>query len=189
MPLKVSSKMTLNRRNYWTRLQRSSYDRISHSFLIPMLSAAELHAALSASPKHLDNHSMMFDGKGGALYDDMCQSPLYYAFHHDFALHKKAAPEIASLVGKNAVFADFGCGTCEKSEWILKALDEPKVFVPLDIDAAMLNTVKDRLNKELPTINVEPMVGDYYKPVDLPKGHRMGLFSLSISAFKDEGKT
>lgn len=129
----------------------------------------------------------MYDERGSILYDQVCQDPGYYTFRNDLALHEKVAPEVARLVGKNVVFADFGCGMCRKSSHILKALEEPKVFVALDIDPEVLKTVKSQFGKELPDVKVETIVADYSKAVPLPEGRRLGLISCNLHASSDEG--
>lgn len=143
---------------------------------------------LSQQPKALPC-KYFYDAVGSDLFDRICELPEYYQTRTELKLLNDHAGEMAALIGANAELIEFGAGALKKVRILIEAMDEPYAYVPVDISGDYLKAVAATLERDYPALMVEPVVGDFTQPIDLPLtgSRRVGFFPGStIGNFRRE---
>ena len=125
-------------------------------------------AGLSASIPSIPAR-WLYDRRGSELFDDITRLPDYYPTRVETALLRRIMPEIAALVPKGAAVVEFGAGSATKTPLLLEAI-APAAYVPVDISGDYLNDSAAELQKQLPAVEVLPVVADFARPFSLPGG-------------------
>lgn len=151
--------------------------------------APEIHAKLSASPKALDDHSIYYDERGSRIFERLCLDSRYYSYHSDLSVIKNNASAIAERVGPNMTLVDFGCGPCEKSVFLLEALEKPAGFVGLDIEHTVLEQSRAMLQGRFPNVTIAMQEGNFLEKMTIDgSGSKLGLLSGGVlPLYSDEG--
>jgi len=141
--------------------------------------ARELCEGLSAKPKRAPC-KYFYDNEGSALFERICALPEYYPTRTELGLLARHAGEIASLLGAGAALIEFGAGSLEKVELLLRALTRVAAYVPVDISGDYLGRMTKRLARLHPEIATMPLAADFLEPLDLPPlphgARRIGFF-------------
>ncbi|QDT37882.1 Histidine-specific methyltransferase EgtD [Stratiformator vulcanicus] len=130
----------------------------------------------SLPPKHL------YDDRGSALFDQICELPEYYPTRTEKAILRRRLPELRSLVPDGSVLIEFGSGSSEKIRLLLEGIEDRLFsYVPVDISAEYLGYVNDELQRDYPQLRIDPIAADFTKPFPLPSElsgtrHRVGFF-------------
>ena len=122
---------------------------------------------LSGAPKSLPC-KYLYDAQGSRLFDKICALEEYYPTRTETALLKEHAARIAAAIGPHATIVEFGSGSSEKVAILLKALESPRAYVPIDISHAHMTAAAARLAIDYPEIEVRPVSADYTRPFRLP---------------------
>lgn len=141
--------------------------------------ARDLLAGLSAMPKSIPA-KYFYDDRGSALFEQICALPEYYPTRVETELLRRHAREMAELVGPDITLVEFGAGALRKVALLLRALDTPRAYVPIDISGDFLRTMAGKLRESQPTLAIHPVVADFTKAMALPvignNERRMGFF-------------
>jgi len=133
---------------------------------------------LSSSPRAIPA-KFLYDARGSALFDEICELPEYYLTRTETAILRERAPEIARLAGPKSVLIEFGAGSSVKSRLLLDAM-ELSLYAPIDISREHLEGSAERLRRDYPSLTIEPVCADYMALDALPgmtdTGHRLGFF-------------
>ena len=136
--------------------------------------AADVRAGLTASPKTLPP-KWFYDQRGSELFDAITRLPEYYPTGAERALLAERSDEIAAASGAD-VLVELGSGTSEKTRLLLDALHRTgrlRRFVPVDVDPTVLRSAGEAIAAEYPGVQVEAVVGDFERHLDLlPRGGR-----------------
>jgi L-histidine Nalpha-methyltransferase len=142
--------------------------------------ATDLQAGLkqtqrSISPKYF------YDAEGSRLFDRICELPEYYPTRTEIGILHQNAPEMAQLMGPCAEIVEFGAGSLQKVRLLLRAMERPMRYLPIDISGAHLVACAAELERDHPELNVRPVVADYTRRLLLPApergtGQRIGFF-------------
>jgi L-histidine Nalpha-methyltransferase len=124
-------------------------------------------AGLSAPRKSLPC-KWFYDAEGTRLFEAITRLPEYYPTRTELAILSGRGGEIAGAVGPGAPVVEFGPGDGGKAECLLRALDAPVAYVPVDIAAEWLVAAAARVAKAHPAIRVSPVVADFGRPFTLP---------------------
>jgi dimethylhistidine N-methyltransferase len=130
-----------------------------------------------------------YDSEGSRLFERICELPEYYPTRTELALLDHHAQEMAALIGEGADIVEFGAGASRKVRVLLDALPMPRRFVPVDISGEHLEAAAVVLRTDYPLLQVQPMVGDFTRGLQLPQavGRRVGFFpGSSIGNFEPE---
>jgi dimethylhistidine N-methyltransferase len=143
-------------------------------FARDMLAALHRHPR-SISPKYF------YDMQGSALFDRICDLPEYYPTRTEIGILEDNARAIAQQMGPAAEIVEFGAGSLRKVRILLDAADAPARYVPIDISGEHMTQAAAVLRRDYPSLQVEPVVGDYTQALALPpalpgKGRRIGFF-------------
>lgn len=143
----------------------------SHDF------ARDLVAGLCARPRRV-SPKWFYDERGSRLFEEICELPEYYPTRTELALLDRHAPEMATLIGPGAEIIEFGAGSSRKVRPLLAALHEPARYLPVDISGEHLLQAAKALQRDLPDLQVQPVVADFTVSLTLPppRGVRVGFF-------------
>jgi len=111
---------------------------------------------------------LLYDARGAALFEQICTLDEYYPYRSELALLERDLPAIAAAIGPAARVIEPGSGAGQKTRMLLRALDRPASYVPIDVSAAQLVATADALVAEFPTLEVVPIAGDYTQALELP---------------------
>jgi len=138
---------------------------------------AEVLAGLSARQKVVPAR-WLYDHRGSELFEAITTLPEYYPTRTEHSILERYAKEIAERVGRGRVVIEFGSGSSTKTPLLLSAI-EPEAYVPIDVSGEFLHESLHVLSRSFPALPVHPVVGDFTKPMQLPRlGHspRLGFF-------------
>jgi len=150
-------------------------DNGSKAFLDDVLSG------LSREQKQLPC-KYFYDERGSRLFDAICGIEDYYPTRTETALIETHGGEMSDLIGAGVSLIEYGCGSLVKTRLLLDSLEDPSVFVPIDISEEHLMRSAGSLNQDYPELAVLPVVADFTKPVPLPdevenaESKRVGFF-------------
>lgn len=120
---------------------------------------------LSARPRTLPC-KYLYDAKGSALFEEICQTEDYYVTRADLALHESHIGEFSAIVGPGAHIIEFGSGAGIKTRKLLAGLEQPRAYTPIEISVAALAESARELETAFPEIEICPLRADYTRPID-----------------------
>src|SRR6185437_10588374 len=109
----------------------------------------------------------LYDARGSALFDEICELPEYYLTRAETAILQAHATDIARLAGKGCALVEFGSGSSVKSRLLLDAMDLA-VYAPIDISRSHLDASAAGLRRDYPSLRIEPVCADYMALQGLP---------------------
>lgn len=136
-------------------------------------------AGLLAPRKHLPCR-LLYDARGAALFEEICAAHDYYATRHELALLEEHLPALADEVGPDARVIEPGSGAGIKTRMLLRALDRPSSYVPIDISREQLEDNARALRADFPGLEVQPVCGDYTRALALPRPSRPPARTLAF---------
>ncbi len=124
-------------------------------------------AGLKAPQKRLPCR-LFYDAAGADLFEQITTLEAYYPTRTEIALLEKHLPQIAQLVGPHARVIEPGSGEGIKPRMLLRALDRPASYVPIDVAHDQLQKWAQTVRREHPALDVSPVTADYTQPFELP---------------------
>jgi dimethylhistidine N-methyltransferase len=140
--------------------------------------ARDMGKALSERP-HRISPKYFYDAEGSRLFDRICELPEYYPTRTELRILERHVGEMAVLAGRGAEIVEFGAGSLRKVRLLLDAFEAPARYLPIDISGEHLRDAAAILRREVPGLEVHPVVGDYTQGLQLPPGgagRRIGFF-------------
>jgi len=118
-----------------------------------------------------------YDARGSALFEAICRLPEYYPTRAELALTRAHLDDIARFAGRGCELIEFGSGASVKTRLLIRRL-QPAHYVAIDISQAALQRAVARLAREFPRLQITAVVGDFSRPIDLPRalGRRVAYF-------------
>jgi L-histidine Nalpha-methyltransferase len=148
-------------------------------------------AGLSTKPRSLPC-KFFYDERGSALFEAICDVPEYYLTRTELSILETRADDIAERIGPNCRLVELGSGASRKVRLLLKALEAPLAYVPVDISRDYLRNAAASIAADFPDVEVVAVCADYTRPFQLPKitgpvGKTVGFFPGStIGNFEPE---
>lgn len=103
----------------------------------------------------------LYDEEGSRIFEQICELQDYYLTRTEAGIFRTHLPHMAQLIGPGSVIIEPGAGNCEKVEPLLRALQEPRAYLPMDISPEILLAARARIRGLLPHLDVEAHVGDF----------------------------
>ena len=128
-------------------------------------------AGLRQYPKRLPVR-LLYDARGADLFDQITGLDEYYPTRTEFRLLDAHLKHIASEVGVAARVIEPGSGVGIKTKRLLRALDEPAIYVGIDVARDALRSGIKVLRAEHPDLEAHAVVADFTKPFTLPAPKR-----------------
>ncbi|HEV7287072.1 L-histidine N(alpha)-methyltransferase [Sphingomonas sp.] len=139
---------------------------------------ADVLNGLAARPRAIPAR-WFYDRRGSELFEDITRLPEYYPTRTETALLERVCPEVARETGTGGAVIEFGSGSSVKTPVLLRAV-RPAAYVPIDISGDFLRDSAREIAAQFPVMAVEPVEGDFLKPLKLPAGigglARLGFF-------------
>ncbi len=127
----------------------------------------EVLSGLAASPKTLPC-KLFYDEAGSRLFDRICELPEYYPTRTELAILRARLPEIALRLGPDCLVIEYGSGSGLKTDLLLRALERPAGYVPIEISESYLEASVARLRRRHPGLEILPLRADYTRPQRIP---------------------
>jgi dimethylhistidine N-methyltransferase len=141
---------------------------------------ADVIAGLSAPRKTLPSR-WLYDDLGCELFEQITRLDEYYPTRTETAIFRENSAKIADFCGSHAALIEYGAGAGIKTEILLGALREPRLYLPVDIAGDFLTVTARRVRKKFPNIGVLPIVGDFTEELDV--SHQLRGYHNKIGFF------
>ena len=128
---------------------------------------SDVIAGLSSDPRTLPCKHF-YDERGAALFQKICELPEYYVTRTEIDILDRNRAEIAAQIGPNIELIGLGTGAGTKTRILVEALEQPAVYIPVDISEKQLRKSAALFRKIFPKLEVLPVCADYLQPVVLP---------------------
>jgi dimethylhistidine N-methyltransferase len=129
--------------------------------------AREALDGLRRSPKELPC-KYFYDEYGSRLFDRICELDEYYPTRVELGILESHAGEMADAIGPRCLLIEYGSGSSLKTRMLLKRLDRPAAYMPVDISREHLQRAADRLARLFRCLDVQPVCADFTAPMRLP---------------------
>lgn len=157
--------------------------------------AEELEDGLSAEQKFISS-KYHYDDEGSRIFQEIMAMPEYYLTDCELDILKNRAVEIHRATGFSGHFniIELGAGDGAKTKELLRELlhsGADFTYVPVDISEEAINLLKETMQNELPGMNMNPQVGDYFEVMDNVEAvddspNLMLFLGSNIGNFKEE---
>jgi len=123
---------------------------------------------LSTSPKLLSS-KYFYDDRGSKIFQDIMNMPEYYLTNCEEEIFRNQKEDIfQSFNSKNDRFdlIELGAGDGVKTKILLeyfRSKNADFTFMPIDISGEAINILVNDLAKNIPQINVDAKIGDYFQ--------------------------
>src|SRR5256884_2867855 len=128
---------------------------------------SDVIAGLSSNP-HTLPYKYFYDERGAALFQKICELPEYYVTRTEIDILDRSRADIASQLGPSVELIGLGTGAGTKTRILIEALQNPAVYIPVDISEKQLRQSTNLFQKIFPDLEILPVCADYLQPVVLP---------------------
>ncbi len=111
----------------------------------------------------------LYDARGSALFDRICELPEYYPTRTELGIMERDAAAMARGVGAGALLIEYGSGSSIKTRRLLERLGEPAGCVLVDISREHLLRSASQLAARFPAVEVLPVCADFTTPFTVPQ--------------------
>lgn len=103
----------------------------------------------------------LYDARGGELFAQICETEAYYIPEVERSIMDEALPHVSRIVGPGRALIEPGAGDGTKALYVLEALDRPRAFIPIDVDANALSLAESVVGERFPGVEITPIVADF----------------------------
>jgi L-histidine Nalpha-methyltransferase len=128
---------------------------------------ADVIAGLSSEPRAIPC-KYFYDECGAALFQKICELPEYYVTRTEIDILDRSRADIASQLGSNIELIGLGTGAGTKTRILIEALENPAVYIPVDISEKQLLESTVFFRKIFRNLEILPVCADYLQSVVLP---------------------
>jgi dimethylhistidine N-methyltransferase len=109
-----------------------------------------------------------YDATGSALFDEICNLDEYYLTRTELQILRTHATEMAAAIGEDCDLIELGSGSGLKTRLLLRALQPPRAYLPIDISREHLEKSVHDLARSFPALRFIPVHADFTAPFVLP---------------------
>ncbi|HUF50741.1 MAG TPA: L-histidine N(alpha)-methyltransferase [Longimicrobiales bacterium] len=128
---------------------------------------SDVMAGLSAA-RRMVPCKYLYDNRGAELFERICDLDVYYPTRVERSILEEHGGAMACALGPRCNIVEFGSGSAVKTELLLRHLDRPVAYIPIDICRAQLVATAERLAARFPQLEVLPICADYNRVAALP---------------------
>ncbi len=110
----------------------------------------------------------LYDARGSQLFEQICQLEEYYLTRTEGRLLQRHAGEVARFCGPHCTLIELGSGSSAKTRFVLRQLERPGCYIPIDIARDELEAATRDLLCDYPELDVQPICADYRHRFGLP---------------------
>lgn len=125
--------------------------------------ADDVRSGLSATPKSLPPR-WFYDALGSALFSAITNLPEYYVTRTEEAILRAHGAEIVEAMGGPVSLVELGSGDSRKTRLLIEALIARQgalEYLPIDIDATVLESTARGLLADYPTLSVSAICSEF----------------------------
>jgi L-histidine Nalpha-methyltransferase len=122
---------------------------------------------LTSAPRKLPP-KYFYDEAGAKLFEKITTLEAYYPTRTEISILRDHAAEIAAAIGPDARLVELGSGSGDKTWIILRSLESPAAYVPIDISRTQLIELAMKVSDAFPELRVTPVCADYTAELELP---------------------
>ena len=134
----------------------------------------------------------LYDEVGSALFEEITQLPEYYPTRVETQILRDSSADIAEFCGENLTLLEYGAGAGIKTEILIRALSNPRLYIPIDIAGDFLDQTARRLRERFPQLATRPVAADFCADFTLPDWiplpNRVAFFPGSTIGNLDAGE-
>ena len=158
--------------------------------------ASDVAQGLGSPSKRLPAY-LFYDELGSQLYERITTLPEYYLTRTERTILERYVDRMVELAARGSSHplrvVELGAGTADKTRLILDAVvrrQGPCAYLPIDVSASALHEAKERIEREVPQVLVQPFVGQHqhaFGEIRALGPRRLVLFiGSSIGNFEDD---
>lgn len=110
-----------------------------------------------------------YDERGSQLFEQICFLDEYYLTRSELQIMNNYSHQIAYCIGEKTFLVELGSGSGIKTEILLRNLQNPCGYVPVDLSTKILMETAEKLKKEFPFLQVCPLNADFTKEFKVPE--------------------
>jgi dimethylhistidine N-methyltransferase len=130
---------------------------------------ADVLRGLSSSPKHIPSR-YFYDERGSRLFEEIMKLPEYYLTNCEWEIFRSHKEEFLDAVSGSAFqLVDLGAGDAQKTRVLLQhflAKGAEFDYMPIDISREILDELDEKLSSEMPGLNVQGVVAEYFDALE-----------------------
>ncbi|MFF4019646.1 L-histidine N(alpha)-methyltransferase [Streptomyces sp. NPDC001843] len=127
---------------------------------------ADVRHGLTTDPKTLPP-KWFYDARGSELFERITELPEYYPTRAEREILTGRSGEMAAATGARTL-VELGSGSSEKTRYLIDALTELRVYVPVDVSESALTQAGQALAEERPELEVHALIADFTAALALP---------------------
>lgn len=145
---------------------------------------ADVRDGMGRTPRELPS-KYFYDERGSNLFEEITRLPEYYLTRAEREILLGRAADIVSLT-RPSTLIELGAGSAAKTRILLTAMqaqvpagERAGTYVPVDVSEDFLDQTRQALEREFPSLRVEPVVADIGASLELPDalaGPRLFVF-------------
>jgi len=141
---------------------------------MPALNADVVGDALMGllQPRKTLPPKLLYDEAGCRLFESITQLSEYYLTRTELAILRDIGPTLRTALPARACLVEYGASSSVKADLVLRHLDQPCAYVPIDIAPDALSTVQTEIGAAYSGLAVTPICADFLRPVELPASTR-----------------
>ncbi len=116
----------------------------------------------------------LYDDRGSALFDRICELDEYYLTRAELAILERHVDEMAEAIGPESEVVELGSGSGLKTRLLLGHLVEPRAYYPVEISVETLLRSAAELSEQFPDLTILPVCDDFTADFDLPPAEGPG---------------
>ena len=109
-----------------------------------------------------------YDERGSKLFEKITELKEYYPTRTEISIMRDNMPDIIRILGSDIILAELGSGSSKKTRLLLDHLSCITSYIPIEISEQYLANVVQKLNREYPDLQIDPVCTDYTTPFQLP---------------------
>lgn len=122
-----------------------------------------------AQPQKTIPPKYFYDERGSQLFEDICEASEYYVTNAELEVLEARADAIARRAGPRAAVIELGAGAAVKIRTLLDHLEDPALYLPIDISGDHLIAAANDLASDHPDLRVGAVHADFTQELHLPE--------------------
>lgn len=102
-----------------------------------------------------------YDRKGSEIFEKITELTEYYITNKEIEILESKKSELLSILPSQSTIVEFGSGSILKVKKLIKAIEDPKEYIPIDISENYLLENCKLFSKNFPLISVMPICHDF----------------------------
>jgi len=142
---------------------------------------SDVEKGLKDSPKRLSS-KYFYDDEGSRIFQEIMEMPEYYLTNAELEILTDQSKNIVDALNFGQQFSviELGAGDGSKTFELLSYMLSKNLGVfyrPVDISAEAIHLLEKDLKDRLPSLTIQPLIGDYFKVLsELPIRRKPALF-------------